>query len=116
MTNGIHLTEKEIDFIHATGMKKTREVAYHFVRMRLGSPTDLNSISKPEGTEEPHPILTAERATDTDTRLNIEKRYGIPKDGVLTENDIDYIVNIIMNWLEYEVKNSNKTQTKVHYF
>ncbi len=51
-----------------------------------------------------HPVFVAEHATATCFRGCLEKWYGIPKDRELTKLEQECIVDIIMTWIEKELK------------
>ena len=51
-----------------------------------------------------HPVFIAEHATATCCRGCLEKWHHISKDGVLSDGEVDYIVNIIMKWIYKQYK------------
>ena len=50
-----------------------------------------------------HPVFIAQHATGTCCRSCLYKWHGIQKDRNLTNNEINYIVNLIMAWITIEV-------------
>ena len=50
-----------------------------------------------------HPVFIAQHATACCCRGCLEKWYHIPKGRLLTEKEIDYIVDIIMKWINNEM-------------
>ena len=50
-----------------------------------------------------HPVFVAQHATASCCRGCLEKWHGIPKGRVLTENERDAIVDILMRWIDREV-------------
>ena len=51
-----------------------------------------------------HPVFIAQHATGTCCRGCLEKIHGIPKGRSLTEEEIKYVVCVIMKWIEKETK------------
>ena len=93
-----HLKEKDKDYIKEKGIDKIKEHAYDFINKRLAPSFILN-----DGKQTPmkgHPVFIAQHATATCCRNCLYKWYKIPKNRQLSEKEVDYIVNIIMNWIE----------------
>lgn len=93
------LKTKDIEYINKKGMDVIRSHAYDFLNKNIRI-----KIAK-DGKQTPmhgHPVFIAEHATATCCRGCIEKWYKIPQNKELTDEDIDYLVNIIMKWIERE--------------
>lgn len=74
--------------------------AKNFVQNRLASKMILN-----DGKRTPmkkHPIFIAQYATATCCRECLYKWYNISKNKELTKVEQDYIVRVIMKWIEKE--------------
>ena len=56
-----------------------------------------------------HPVFIAQHATGTCCRRCLEKWHHISKNKNMTEDDIKYVVDIIMSWIEKEYNNYKKT-------
>ena len=83
------------------GMDKIIEHAYDFVRNRLS----LDNILK-DGKQTPmkgHPVFIAQHATGTCCRGCLYKWHGINKNRELTNNEINYIVSVIISWIKKEM-------------
>lgn len=96
-----HLKQKDIDYVKEKGMEKIREHAYDFINKRLSPKTILN-----DGKQTPmkgHPVFIAEHATATCCRGCLYKWHKISKDKELTKEEVDYIVNVIMTFIEREI-------------
>lgn len=99
------LHKKEIDYIRKNGLAKVRFHAYIFVRDKLALAVILN-----DGAQTPmknHPVFIAQHATGTCCRGCLEKWHKIPKGRALTQSEQNYIVELIMAWIEM---NYEKTQ------
>lgn len=95
------LKEKEKIYIKEKGITKIKEHAYDFINKRL-VPKNI----KNDGKQTPyhgHPVFIAEHATATCCRNCLYKWHNIDKNRELTKEEIDYIVNLIINWIEKEV-------------
>ena len=102
--NSFKLKEKDINYIDEKGFDKIKEHAYEFINKRL---RDVNNVV--DGKQTPmrgHPVFIAEHATATCCRGCLEKWHHIPKNKILTEEEVSYIVDIIMSWINKEY-NSN---------
>lgn len=98
--SSFHLKKESIDYIDKVGLDKIKEHAYDFINKRLAPATILN-----DGKQTPfkgHPVFIAEHATATCCRKCLYKWHKIEKNRCLTSEEVDYIVNIIMKWIEVE--------------
>ena len=92
------LKDKDINYIKKNGMDKIKEHAYDFINKRLAS-----EIINNDGKQTPmkgHPVFIAQHATATCCRSFLYKWHKINKDKKLNDEEIDYIVNIIMLWIK----------------
>ena len=100
--SGFHLNEKDLNYISKRGFKKIKEHAYDFIRKNIAGANPLN-----DGAQTPmknHPVFIAQHATATCCRGCIEKWHHIKKGKELNENEINYIVCLIMEWIKNEYK------------
>lgn len=96
------LKDKDIEYVSLKEIDKIREHAYDFVRNRLAL---INLVN--DGKQTPmrgHPVFIAQHATATCCRGCLYKWHGIAKDKELNDKEIDYVVNIIMAWIERQIK------------
>ena len=101
--SSFHLSKKDKEYVTNKGLDKIREHAYDFVKKRLAPSQILN-----DGKQTPmrgHPVFIAQHATGTCCRGCLEKWHHINKNKKMDKNDIDYVVNVIMFWIENEMKN-----------
>ena len=52
-----------------------------------------------------HPVFVAQHATATCCRGCLYKWHNISKNRKLTDNEVNYIVSIIVVWIERDIKN-----------
>lgn len=105
--SSFHLKDKDILYIEDKGINKIREHAYDFVTKRLA---DTSNVT--DGKQTPmkgHPVFIAQHATGTCCRRCLEKWHHIRKNKNMTDDDIKYVVDIIMSWIEKEYNNYKKT-------
>lgn len=105
--SSFHLKDKDILYIEDKGIDKIRNHAYDFVTKRLA---DTSNVT--DGKQTPmkgHPVFIAQHATGTCCRSCLEKWHHIRKNKNMTDDDIKYIVDIIMSWIEKEYNNYKKT-------
>ncbi len=94
------LSEKDLDYIANKGLLKIEEHAYDFVRKRLAPKVILN-----DGKQTPmkgHPVFVSQHATACCCRSCLYKWHGIPMNKELNEEEIEYILKIIMTWIKKE--------------
>lgn len=95
--NSFKLKEKDIIYIKEKGLEKIESHAYDFINQRL-----KDKIPKNDGKQTPtkgHPVFIAQHATATCCRTCLEKWHHIKQNKELTELEVDYIVKVIMTWI-----------------
>ena len=95
------LKEKDKQYIKDKGLEKIKAHAYDFINKRLAP-----AYIKNDGRQTPmkgHPVFIAQHATATCCRGCLYKWYHIPKGRCLTDSEVKYIVNIIMNWIKKQL-------------
>ena len=105
--SSFHLKDKDILYIEDKGIDKIINHAYDFVTKRLA---DTSNVT--DGKQTPvkgHPVFIAQHATGTCCRRCLEKWHHISKNKNMTNDDIKYVVDIIMSWIEKEYNNYKKT-------
>ena len=100
--SSFHLRKYMIDYINEKGLVKIREHAYDFInkKIRPAYPKNDGRQTAMRG----HPVFIAQHATGTCCRGCLEKWHHIPKGRELTDEEVDYIVNVIMRWIKGEMK------------
>lgn len=102
--SSFHLRRYMLNYINEKGLDKIKEHAYDFIRKRLAP-----SVIPNDGKQTPmkgHPVFIAQHATATCCRGCLEKWHHIPKGRMLSEKEIDYIVDLIMLWINKEINHS----------
>jgi len=87
----------EAEYFRQKGRAKILEHARDFITARLADANPTN-----DGRQTPmknHPVFIAQHATATCCRGCLQKWHGIPKGEPLTQEEINYIVEVIARWL-----------------
>jgi hypothetical protein len=95
------LTKKDRNYISAKGLETIKEHAYQFISTRVAS-----NFPKNDGKQTPirgHPVFIAQHATATCCRGCISKWHGFEKGRALNEKEVDFVVGLIMGWIERQV-------------
>lgn len=103
--NNFKLTEKDLNYIKEKGLATIKEHAYNFITTRI-APQNI----KNDGKQTPfknHPVFVAQHATATCCRSCLYKWHHIPKNKKLTNQEITYIINLIMEWIENQLSKEN---------
>lgn len=97
-----HLTDKDKAYITDKGIETIQNHAKEFVSARLAPATLPN-----DGKQTPmrgHPIFVAQHACACCCRGCLNKWYNVPVGVELTEKQQEKIVNLLMAWIEREIK------------
>jgi hypothetical protein len=92
------LTQKDRDYIGDKGLETIKDHAFQFINTRVAP-----VFPKNDGKQTPmrgHPVFIAQHATATCCRGCISKWHGIEKGKALNEKEVDYVVALIMGWIE----------------
>lgn len=95
------LTQKDKSYIAAKGMATIRRHAIDFVTKRLAPAVIPN-----DGKQTPlrgHPVFLAQHATGCCCRSCLSKWHHIPAGRQLTEEEQQYIVAVLMTWIERQL-------------
>lgn len=95
--SSFNLKEKDKIYIKEKGIDVIENHAYDFINKRLKPKIILN-----DGKQTPmrgHPVFIAQHATATCCRNCLYKWHKIDKNKELSEEEVKYIVKVIMNWI-----------------
>ena len=95
------LTEKDRQYTHDKGIDTIRQHAIDFIKTRIAP-----QYPKNDGKQTPmrgHPVFIAQHATATCCRGCIQKWHGIKKGRALSDPEIQFLVELIMGWIEGQV-------------
>ena len=95
------LTEKDRQYIQDKGINTIRQHAIDFIKTRIAP-----QYPKNDGKQTPmkgHPVFIGQHATATCCRGCIQNWYGIKKGKELTDQEIQFLVELIMRWIEGQI-------------
>ena len=101
-----HLSEQDRQYIADKGMETIQRHAADFVRTRLAPASIPN-----DGKQTPmrgHPVFIAQHATATCCRECIRKWHKMQPGRQLSQVQQDYLVDVIMTWIEKELKRAKE--------
>lgn len=97
-----HLKSKDKEYIKEKGMLTIQNHAHDLITKRLAPQLIAN-----DGKQTPmrgHPVFIAQHATATCCRKCLSKWHHIAENCQLNEQQINYIVCLIMQWIKKEMK------------
>ena len=95
------LTEKDRQYIQDKGIDTIRQHAIDFIKTRIAPQNPKN-----DGKQTPmrgHPVFVAQHATATCCRGCIQKWHGIKKGKGLSDQEKQFLVELIMGWIEGQI-------------
>lgn len=96
------LKEKDREYFEKKGYDVIKSHAVDFIKKRI-APAEIPNDGKQTPTKG-HPVFTAQHATACCCRGCINKWHKFPKSVELTEKQQEYLVNLIMEWIERQMK------------
>jgi hypothetical protein len=91
------LSSKDRQYIQDKGIDTIRQHAIDFIKTRVAPQNPKN-----DGKQTPmkgHPVFIAQHATATCCRGCIQKWHGIKKGRALSDQEIQFLVELIMGWI-----------------
>ena len=104
------LRAKELEYIKDKGFDTIHFHACDFIRNRIAPAEPVN-----DGKQTPmrgHPVFIAQHATATCCRGCIEKWHKFPQHRELTKTEQEYLVSVIMEWINHQI-NLNNTSNRI---
>ena len=98
-----HLNDKMKKYVIDKGIDTIKKHAYDFVIERL-KPSYPKNDGKQTPMKQVHPVFIAQHATGTCCRGCLKKIHRIEKGKELSQEEIDYIVLVIVTWINNELK------------
>lgn len=95
------LGKKYKEYVNQKGMDTIKKHAYDFITHRL-APAYIPNDGK-QTPMKAHPVFIAQHATATCCRNCLCKWYKIEKNRALSSQEINYIVGIIMEWIQRQM-------------
>ena len=92
------LSRKDRDYLEEKGFAVIEQHAHDFIQERL-----VPAFPKNDGKQTPmrnHPVFTAQHATATCCRKCLKKWHDIEIGKALTTEQVNYVVSVIVRWIE----------------
>ena len=99
--SSFHLNNKMKIYVKDKGLDKIKEDCYDLIEKRL-KPDYPKNDGKQTPMKQVHPVFIAQHACGCCCRGCLEKWHHIPKGRELNQNEIDYIVLLLMSWIKRE--------------
>ncbi len=104
--SSFRLKPKDLEYIRQKGIDTIKSHAQHFVKTRLASAEPKN-----DGKQTPmkgHPVFIAQHATAVCCRSCLAKWHSIKPYKELTQTETDYIVSVLMHWINLQMDGCEK--------
>jgi len=102
--SSFRLKGRELEYFKSKGIDEILEHARDFINSRL-APADIPN----DGKQTPfrnHPVFIAQHATATCCRGCLQKWHGIEKGKRLSDEEVDYVINMVEKWLKNQMPDS----------
>jgi hypothetical protein len=96
-----HLRGRERALVELRGLQAIRRHAEEVIARRLAP-----AMPHKDGRQTPyrgHPVFVAQHATGTCCRSCLERNHQIVRGHELTGPELDYVVHVIMRWIERQI-------------
>lgn len=100
--SSFHLNKKMINYVNDKGYDVIKIHAYDFVNQRLKYYDSIKD-GKQTPMKQVHPVFIAQHACACCCRGCLEKWHHIDKNKILDDNEIDYVVELLMSWIRKEM-------------
>ena len=97
-----HLNNKMKCYVNEKGLEKIKKDAYEIINRRL-SPENPQNDGKQTPMKQVHPVFISQHATGCCCRGCLERIHHIKKGKKLTENEVNYVVEVIIRWIKREI-------------
>lgn len=102
--SSFHLRKYMIEYIDDNGFNTILKHSYDFINERL-RPSNISNDGK-QTPMKGHPVFIAQHACACCCRSCLEKWHHIPKNKELSDNEVNYIVSLLIEWIKREYKNN----------
>ena len=98
-----HLSNKMKEYVKEKGLDKIESDAKDLIIKRIGYAYPKNG-GKQTTMRQVHPVFIAQHATGCCCRGCLERIHKIPKGKALSNEEVNYVVNVLMTWIKREIK------------
>ena len=100
--SSFHLNKKMKEYVCNNGIDVIEKHAYDIINKRL-RPKIIDNDGKQTPMKQVHPVFIAEHATATCCRSCLFKWHHISMGKELSDEEVDYIVSIIIEWIKRDI-------------
>ena len=101
-----HLNSNMKDYVREKGINKIKDDAYQFIENRIAPKNPKNDGKQTPMKANSHPIFIAQHACGCCCRSCLERIHHINKNKELSKEEIEYIVNVLITWINIEMKSN----------
>jgi len=104
------LNDRDRQYIQDKSIETIKDHAVDFINLRIASKSLKN-----DGKQTPmkgHPVFIAQHATATCCRGCLQKWHRIKKGRALSDNEVEFIVSLIMGWIENQTDGGRDERTR----
>ena len=94
------------DYVREKGINKIKDDAYQFIENRIAPKNPKNDGKQTPMKANSHPIFIAQHACGCCCRSCLERIHHINKNKELSKKEIEYIVNVLITWINIEMKSN----------
>ena len=99
--SSFHLNKKMKEYVSIKGMEKIKNDAYEIINSRI-KPKNPKNDGKQTPMKQVHPVFIAQHACACCCRSCIQKWHKIETDKELSDTEVNYLVELIITWIERE--------------
>ena len=100
--NSFHLNKKMKEYVIIRGIDKIEQDTYDIINKRI-KPKDPKNDGKQTPMRQVHPTFIAQHACACCCRNCLEKWHKIPRNKELSNEEVDYIVSLLIMWIKKEM-------------
>ncbi len=105
--SSFHLNKKMKEYVKDKGLDKIKKDAYEIINKRI-KPSEILNDGKQTPMKQVHPVFIAQHACACCCRGCLYKWHNIEKGKELNQNELDYIVELLMKWIIKECEIRSK--------
>ena len=105
--SSFHLNKKMKEYFKDKGLDKIKKDAYEIINKRI-KPSEILNDGKQTPMKQVHPVFIAQHACACCCRGCLFKWHNIEKGKELNQNELDYIVELLMKWIIKECEIRSK--------
>ena len=105
--SSFHLNKKMKEYVKDKGLDKIKKDAYEIINKRI-KPSEILNDGKQTPMKQVHPVFIAQHACACCCRGCLFKWHNIEKGKELNQNELDYIVELLMKWIIKECEIRSK--------